>query len=267
MTRIAELSRPRRLCQRQVQVVGHLGHRVHRQLPALRVPLRDAGIQLDLPVRDLGTVVAALHHQVGGGEAGVDVAELLLDQALEVAGLVVVQPHGVVGTRRIGLEIGRQAFDLDLHRTQRGLGGVNVVGGHREQRLAAVAHAVARQRPFVLRDRDHAVGGAEVLAGDHRAHAGHRPSARGVDVHDAPVGDLAAADAPDQGVGEGQVGGVARATADLLDTVDQGPTLADRVCRGGRLLRQRQMLGLHGCVSWRCPRVAATACTDSMIFT
>ena len=251
---------PQRLRQHQVQVVGHLRDRVQRELLALGVPLRNGGIELDLAVRDLGAVEFALHHEVGRGKASVDVAEILLDAALDVAGLVVVQPHGILGARRFGVEVGRQRLDLDLDRGQRRLGGVDIVGGDGEQRLAAVAHAVARQRPLVLRDRDHAVGGREVLPGDDRAHAGDGERARGVDAADDAVRDRAAADAADQRAGEGQVGGVARAPADLLDAVDERPTLADRMRRRRGIVRQVDLLEFHGLAS-------AAVCTDSTILT
>jgi hypothetical protein len=253
---------PQRLRQRQVQVVGHLGHRVHGQRLALRVPLRQRRVELHLAVRDLGAVVFALEHQVGGGEAGLDVAEVVLDPALDVARLVVVQQRGAFGARGVGVEERRQRIEVDLDRAQRGLGGVDVVGRDREQRLAAVAHAIARQRPFVLRDRDHAVGGGEVPAGDHGAHAGQRQRARRIDAADHAVRDHAAADAAHEGAGAGQVGGVARTAADLLDAVDERAALADRMRGGCRFVRQADVLEAHGRAS---SRVSAAACTDSMI--
>ena len=105
---------------------------------------------------------------------------------------------------------------------------------HRGDRLAAIAHLVARQRIFVLRDRQHAVGAREVLAGDDGAHARQRARLARVDRTDHAVRDRAAQDAPDQRVGERQVGGVARAAGDLLDAVDQRRALADAPCGRGR---------------------------------
>ena len=245
-----------------MQVVGHLRHRVHGELPGLRVPLRERGVELDLAVRELGALVVALEHQVGGRQARIDVAEVLLDRALDVARPVVVQQHGALGARRVGIEVGRQRVDLDHHRRQRSLGRALVVGGHRVERLAAVAHAAARERPLVLRDRDHAVGRGEVLAGDDGAHARQRQRGRGVDAADDAVRDGAAPDAADERAGAGQVGGVARAAADLLDAIDQRPAFAHRVRGRGRLARrQRFVRALHAA------RSAAAACTASTIFT
>ena len=243
----ARAVQPQHLRQRQVQVVRHLRHRMDGQPLALGVPRRDRGVQLDLAVRDLGIRGAAFEHQVGRRHAGVDVAEVLLDLALDVAAAVVVQQLGAVGARVGGREVGWQRLDVEPDRPQRRFGGGLVDRRHRHQRLAAVAHAIARQRPFVLRDRDHAVRRAEVVAADDGAHAGQRPRRAGVDAaHDA-VRDRAAQDAADQRRLQRQVGGVARAAADLVDAVDQRRAHAD-AC------------GAHA-------SAPAARCTDSMIFT
>ena len=247
------------LRQREVQVVGHLGHRMDRQTRGLDIPLRDRGVQFELAMRDFGAIELAFEHHIGGGEAGCDIAEVLLDPALQVAGLVVVQQHGIGRTRGGGVEVGRQGLDLDHHGGQRCRRAALIVGRHREQRLAAVAHLVAGQRPFVLRDRDHAVGRREILAGDDGAHARQGQRGRSVDAADQAMRHRAAADAADERIGKWQVGGVARAAADFLDPVDQRLAHADRV-RGRRALAQRQALGLHR-------RAPAAACTASTIFT
>ena len=238
--------------QRQVQVVRHLGHRVRRQAVALGLVGGHRGIELDLAVRHLGIGGAALQHQVGRREAAVDVAEILLHLALDVAGLVVVQQHRVLGARIGSAEVRGQRLEIEHDRAQCRLGGGLVDGGHRGHRLAAVAHLVARQWPLVLRDRDHTIGCGEVLAGDHRAHARDRACRRGVDGADQGVRHRAAQDATDQRLAEGQVGGVARAAGDLLDAVDERCALSDPT---GRAVR-----GAH-----RAPPAAAR--TDSMIFT
>ena len=112
------------------------------------------------------------------------------------------------------------------------------IGRHREQRLAAVAHLVARQRPFVLRDRDHAIGRGEVRAGDHRAHAGQRERRVASMRRITPCAIGLRRMRPTSAGPERQVGGVARAAGDLFDAVDQRRALADRM-RGRRRSARR----------------------------
>jgi hypothetical protein len=171
-----------------------------------------------------------------------------------------VQRRCAVGTRLGRREVRRQRLDVELHRVQRGGGTGLVVGGHREQRLAAIAHLAARERPLVLRNRDHAVRCREVLAGDDRPHPGQRTRARGVDAPDHAVRDRAAADAPHQRRTQRQVGGVARTAGDLFDAVDERRALADRVDGRRRAVPERDVFVPHA-------RPPAAACTDSTIFT
>jgi hypothetical protein len=70
-------------------------------------------------VRDLGVVEALLANQVAGREAGVDVAESLVDLALEVALLVVVQQDRGLGACVGGLEVRGQRLDVEDDRRQR----------------------------------------------------------------------------------------------------------------------------------------------------
>ena len=249
-----------RLRQHQVKVVRNLADGVHGQAFALGLPVRQGGVEFDLAVRDLGAFIAAFEHQVGAGEAGFDIAELLLDLSLQVAGPVVVQQHRAFCPGLGRAEKGRQRIEHDLDRGQRGARRGFVAGGYGEQRFAAIAHLAARQRPFVLRDRNDAVRRAEFLARDHGADTGNRERTAGVDRADEGMGDRAATDQADQGLAHGQVGGVARPPGDFLDPVHQRRALADRMGgRRGRAL-QRGRVALHG------PPPAA-ASTDSMILT
>ena len=154
--------------ERQVHVVGHLRHRMQRQPVALGVVLGERRVGLHHRVRDLGVVEALLAHEVRGREAGVDVAERVVDLALDVAGLVRVQQRRVGGARRGGVEVRRQRRDVELDGRQRGARAGGVVGGDRRDRLAAIADALAGERKLVLRDRDDAVGDVAILAGDRR---------------------------------------------------------------------------------------------------
>ena len=105
--------------ERQMHVVGHLRHRMERQPVALGVVLGERRVGLHHRVRDLGIVEALLAHEVRGVEAGVDIAERVVDLALDVAGLVGVQQRRVGGARRGGVEVRRQRRDVELDGRQR----------------------------------------------------------------------------------------------------------------------------------------------------
>ena len=68
--------------------------------------------------------------------------------------------------------IGGQLADLSLISAIALLRGRVVDRGDRGDRLAAIAHLVARQRMLAARDRQHAEGLVAVGAGDDRLHAG-----------------------------------------------------------------------------------------------
>ena len=79
------------LRQCEVQVVRHLCHRVHGEALALRLVGGDRGVELDLAVGNFGVVERLFANEIGGGEARVDVTEELVDFALDVAALLLVQ--------------------------------------------------------------------------------------------------------------------------------------------------------------------------------
>ena len=74
---------------------------------------------------------------------GIDIAEVLLDLPLEVAGLVVVQKHGVRRARSIGRIIGGELRHFQFDQAESPLGCLRVDRGHRRDRLAAIAYAAA----------------------------------------------------------------------------------------------------------------------------
>jgi hypothetical protein len=137
-----------------------------------------------------------------------------------------------------------------------------VDGGDGGDRVADVAHLVARQREFVLRDRDHAVGHVAFVAGDHGAHAGQGQRLADIDFEQFGVGVGAAQELADQGAVGRQVGGVARGAGDLLDAVDQAA--------GGRRRRAARpalAISLTLVSGAFMPRLRHAASTDSMILT
>ena len=59
-------------------------------------------MRLDLRMIDLGAVEQFLAHQIGGGKTLRDIAKLVMDVALDIAGFVVVQKHRIGRSRRLG---------------------------------------------------------------------------------------------------------------------------------------------------------------------
>ena len=83
-----------------------------------------------------------LDDRVRAREGGVDVAIALADER----GLA-VEPGRELAGRRGRIEQHRQRLDLDLHQLGRILGEIGVVGEHRGDRLADIAHAVRAPVP------------------------------------------------------------------------------------------------------------------------
>ena len=134
------------LRQHQVHVVRHLRRGMHRHAVALGVVVGDRGVHLHLVLADLGAVVGALAHEVGLREALRHAAELEQHVALDVAGLLGVQLHGVGRERVLGGVVGRQLAHLQPDQLDRPLGGRVVDRRDGRDRLAAIAHLVSRQR-------------------------------------------------------------------------------------------------------------------------
>ena len=98
---------------------------------------------------------------------------------------------------RRGLRVEQRRQLLDLRRDQVGgvLGDIGIGGKHRGDRLADIAHAVARQHRLAIRieRRDRALAEidrrhfGDVGCGPHRIDAGQRARRRGVDRDDAAM--------------------------------------------------------------------------------
>ena len=163
---------------------GRRLRRIVHQQAALLVEPRDhpaalqrrGGAALDLqpPLEDVR----------GGGEAGVDVAVLLGDLRDDVVGAVAVDERGV---RRVGgLDVGdhRQRVVRDDDRSRGVLGDVAITGDDHRDRLADVAHLVARQR--VLR----AAVGDRLVRDDQRQRRGELAVQVLVRVHGVDAVDV-----------------------------------------------------------------------------
>ena len=106
-----------------------------------------------------------------------------------------------LGHRLLRGVVGRQLAHLELDQRDRALGGGIVDGGDRRDRLAAVAHLVARHGMLAARDRQHAERLVAVGAGDDRLHARELQGGGHIDVDDLGVRIGAAEDAPRQHAG------------------------------------------------------------------
>ena len=222
------LVHPETTREREMHVIRHLRHRVQREPSAFGIVLGKRGVGLHHRLVDLGVVITRLAHEVGASKPAVHVAEHVIDLALDIAGLVEVQWHGVERARRRSIKVGRPRLEVDFDGVQGGARHHRVDGGDRGDRFAPITDTPARQRKLVLGDGNHPVGHVAVIARDHCTHPGQRTSAGSVDAPNLAMGNGAAQDHGDERAGRGQVGGVARAAGDLLDAVDQRLAYADR---------------------------------------
>ncbi len=159
----------------------HLGGARQRQPPARRVPLgkqparlhgqRGVALRAETFAPRIGRVLerrggVAKH----GAELHRDVAALIFEQQRFVLRRALPGRHG------------RQRLDVDFDRAQRILGDASAVGQHHGQRLADIAHLVARHDRLAERlelrhrlqpHRHQWDGMAEIGRGDDGMHAGH----------------------------------------------------------------------------------------------
>ena len=215
------------LRQHQVHVIRHLGAGMHGHAVALDVVVGDRGVHLHLVLADLGAVVAPFAHQVGFGETLLDIAKLEQHVALDVVGLALVQGGGARRHRLLAGVIGGQLAHPKLDQLDRLLGDGVVDGGDGGDRLAAIAHLVARQGMLAARDRQHAEGLVAVGASDDRLHARQPQRLGDIDLEDLGVRIGAAVNSPGEHSGRNEIGGVLRAARHLLGAVDHRHVGAD----------------------------------------
>ena len=199
-------------------------------------------MRLDVALVGHRRPVLALDDEVGGGEARLHVALLVVDVQRDVRGRVArgavrlgraarlvedgrAVEHGVADVHDV-----RQDLVLDVDQGQRVLRGVLVDGRHGGDGVPDVEHAVAREHVVRAPDfagvlRAVALRGREVGVGDDGAHAGMGFGAAAVDAEDAGVGVGAAQDRAGQHAGQAHVGAVLGPADDLVDAV-----MADGAC-------------------------------------
>jgi hypothetical protein len=118
---------------------------------------------------------------------------------------------------------------------QRFLRGRVVNGGDGCNRLAAIAHAVARQHMFGAGDRQHAETLVAIGTGHDRLDAGQLRSLGNVDLEDFGVRIRTAENPAGKHSGHDEVGGVFGAPGNLFRAVDHRHVTAD-VMRGRNLV-------------------------------
>ena len=136
-----------------MHVIRHLRRSVHGDAVAHGVVVGDRGVHLHLVLADFGAVIAAFANEIGAGKGRFDVAQFEHHVALEIVRTMVVNGDGV---RRQGFPrgvIGGQLAHLELDAPQRRFRRRVVDRGDGGDRLAAVAHAVARQDMLGAGDR------------------------------------------------------------------------------------------------------------------
>ena len=215
------------LRQHQVHVIRHLGRGMHGDAVAHHVVVGDRGVHLHLVLAHLGAIVGAFADQIGRRKGRFDIAELEQNVALEILRLAVVNGDGVRRHRFVRRVIGRKLAHLQLDAPQRFLRGRIVDRGDGGDRLAAIAHAIARQRMLAAGDRQHAKSLVAIGAGDDGFHARQLRRLGDIDVENLGVRIGTAENSPGQHSRRDEIGGVLGAAGDLLRAVDHRHVVAD----------------------------------------
>ncbi len=136
-------SEPRR--DDAAQVIGRLVRRPHRHAAGDRIERRAEATRLDRHRGHAPVGRMVLDDHVGGGERAIDVADDLDDMADDVARALVDRRRG---RRHRGFGVHDRGPRLVLDPDELGrVGGLVWIGtGHRDDRLADVAHFAARER-------------------------------------------------------------------------------------------------------------------------
>ena len=213
----------------------HLCGARQRQPPARRVPFGEQAARLH-GQRGVALGAEALAPRIGRVfERRVGIAEHGAEFHREIAAFVFKQQRFVL-RRALPVRDGRQRLDVDFDGAERVLGDAGAVGQHHGQRLADIAHLVARHdrlaEGFELRHRlqPHRHQRdciAEIGRGDDGMHAGDFCRPRHVDSADAAVGDRAAQDRRMQHVLAREIVDILAAAADEAKVLQPFDRLAD----------------------------------------
>jgi hypothetical protein len=188
-------------------------------------------VRLDVALVLHRRVVGVLQHQVSLAEPQLDIALALEHVGAQVGHVGQVAVGAVIG-RVIRVQDGRarlhcrtwvedrgQLVVLDVDQGQRFLGRIAVVGRHRHDRIAHVAHAIVGQDGDV-RDAAPVAPAAEVMPRQDGVDAPQAAAARRVDADDARVRQGAAQDRAPERPKQAHVGTVPRLAGDLVAALD-----------------------------------------------
>ncbi len=230
------------LRQRAVHVVRCLGAAPQGEL-AVGGPLRHGRMLLHRQVGVALVEEQILAHQVGPREARLHVAELEVNEFVEVAAVAVIVDAGLgVGDGVLGVGDGAQRLVLDGNEVERRGCDVFVDGRHGRHRIADESDLVRRERVLVLAHREDTEGDGEVLPRQHGFHAREARRLGRVDAQDLRVRMRAAQQFGVEHPGEKQVVGEDGGARDLGGRVDLAERLADDTTEGrndGRGMRRR----------------------------
>ena len=169
------------------------------------------------------------------------------------------------GDDRLGIEQRVEHLVLDDDRRERPPAGLGMVGGDGGDRLADVAHDVAREHRLVLVDQ--AVGelAGHVVGGDDGLDAGDPPRRRHVDAHDAGVRVRRAQRGAPQHAVAAEVGRELERALHLGDAVGPHGRRAEHVAADPGVDRAHDATAPPPSASTGARRATATRCTASMM--
>ena len=222
-------------CQDAAVGEQHLCGARQRQPPARRIPFGEQAARLH-GQRGVALGAETLAPRIGCVfECRRGVAKHSAEFHRDVAAFVFEQQRFVF-RRDLPGRNGRQRLDVDFDSAERILGNAGAVGEHHGQRLADIAHLVARHdrlteglelRHRLQSHRNQRDCITEIGRGDDRMHAGHFSCTRYVDSADAAMGDRAAQDRRVQHVVTGEIVDILAAAADEAKVLQPFDRLAD----------------------------------------
>ena len=216
---------PERLREIALVQERDLGGRPHGEV-ASAVPVGDRDHRAQTCRRDEVEPVLRVDDRRGLRERPLDVAVREL-----VAQRGDVRRHLVVHERRAGLdgrervEDSRQLLVRDVDQLHGGLRDVARLGSDGGDLITDATDLVPLERELVLRESERPL--LDVGRGDHGQDTGQRAGARGVDLHEAGVGEPGAQDGAVRHAGQLEVVEEARAPGDLVGAVLLGRRFAD----------------------------------------